>query len=442
MTNIADPPLRVDHETNLVSGIATGWAFSEDRKTITLSLSKGLKFHDGTPITPKDVLISLRRSLSSPYMLHTEIYKSLVSTQVEEAITLNDSRIEIKLKHPLNALLYNLSFPEMGIAPPEYGKGNNFKESMTNLSGPYSVKSFRSDKLQLKKHNGHPLAHQDAPESVNIIEISDLEDKISYYKQNDNVLLVAASYDEALAYSKLPGEKYESAFNLTTLLLPNIDSPKLNTVEKRRHIFSTIKKAFAQVHIDERYAERTNQIFTKNNVARLKENRPRSLYHRDTGELPESISLIMFDATKDNPIPEGLKKALKDQGIELAIERPGNKKALKRIDEGDYELLFLYNGVSAPDPIMELIYSFSLPILKFAYKNQASVEILNQAKQETNQENYISMLKEIHWRLLRDYRALPLIHTRMLYCAKGDYALPKQSYFDGSFNLWDWRLKK
>jgi len=47
--------------TKLVGGVAKSWSFSDDGKTITLTVRPGLKFHSGNPVTAEDVAWSLQR---------------------------------------------------------------------------------------------------------------------------------------------------------------------------------------------------------------------------------------------------------------------------------------------------------------------------------------------------------------------------------------------
>ena len=442
LNNIVETLIRVDNNSALSPALAKGWVLTDDQKTVKLSLSNKYQFHSGSPITPEDILLSLKRSLSTPQMRHSEIRKSLVSDDLEKSITLEGNSVNIHLKEPLNALLYKLSISEMGIAPKDYIQGKEAKKSLSNLSGPYQAISFTKKELQLKKHSHHPLVHESSPDRVNIIEITDGEDAIEYYKNNNNVIIIGSGYQEALRYAHLEGEKYASAPNLTAFLLPNIDSEKLNTLEKRKAVFSILHRAFQEVEINSQFAERTQQIFTRNNRARLDEQTLSDFYGDEPAQKHLSkISVLMFDATKNDPIIPDLEKKLKNYGIELEIHRPGNKEALRRIDQKEYDLFFAYTGVSALDPIVELIYLFELPIINFSYKNKELVSLLDKAKIEPDRDKYTSMLQEIHLRLLKDYRILPLIHTGMLYCAKGAYQLKEMNNFDGGFNLWDWHRK-
>lgn len=49
----------------LIPGIAEKWSISNDRKVYKFTLRKGVKFHDGTPLTPQDVVNAFNRNIYS-----------------------------------------------------------------------------------------------------------------------------------------------------------------------------------------------------------------------------------------------------------------------------------------------------------------------------------------------------------------------------------------
>ncbi len=437
LNNIGETVVRVGNNSDVKTALADGWSFSKDKKTLNLSLSGKYIFHDGAPITPEDTLLSLKRAISSPKMKHSDIYKSLLSADINESMTLNGNTIEIKLKNPLNALIYKLSIPEMSVAPKDY-PDNPSKENLSNLSGPYQVTNFTSQKMSLKRHSSHPLLRDDSPDKVNIVEIGDTQEAMDYYSKADDIVLVGSHYAKSIKYLDLDGQKYLSAFALTEFFLPNVNSDKMNTDDKRKHIFSLIKKAFKNTKINEEIAERTDQIFTKNNISRIQESKIEKLYDSQPTKEKLEINLLLLSIMGESPIPFMIKEKLKDFGVNLNIIFSDAKSDSLLLQKKEYDLLYIYSGVSALDPIVEMIYLFNHPLFNFFADNKELNELLNKSKNEIDRSKYISLLKEVHFGLLKNYMILPLMHTRMVYCAKGKYKLKEMNYFDGSFNLWDW----
>ncbi|MBV8288281.1 MAG: ABC transporter substrate-binding protein, partial [Hyphomicrobiales bacterium] len=63
ITNVYDRIMRfeADDVTKLVGGAAESWTISDDGKTFTFKLRKGLTFHSGAPVTAEDAAFSLKR---------------------------------------------------------------------------------------------------------------------------------------------------------------------------------------------------------------------------------------------------------------------------------------------------------------------------------------------------------------------------------------------
>jgi peptide/nickel transport system substrate-binding protein len=63
ITNVYDRIMRFDADdvTRLVGGAAESWTISDDGKTFTFKLRKGMTFHSGAPVTAEDAAFSLQR---------------------------------------------------------------------------------------------------------------------------------------------------------------------------------------------------------------------------------------------------------------------------------------------------------------------------------------------------------------------------------------------
>ncbi len=66
--NVFDALTQVDEHARIIPGIAKSWR-TIDPLTWEFKLRKGIKFHDGSPLTAEDVAFSLERPLSVPNSL-------------------------------------------------------------------------------------------------------------------------------------------------------------------------------------------------------------------------------------------------------------------------------------------------------------------------------------------------------------------------------------
>lgn len=437
--NIVESPLRIGAQSNYVSGIAESWVYSDDKKVLKLKISNNYKFQDGTPITATDVAESIKRLITTQKAAHSDLFDSICTDSKCGGVSVENDHVTIELNRPVNGLTYNLSSPEFGVVPPAYYKNQIVThDRLKNLSGPYQVQSFTKERMDLKAFVGHTLLSPDSVQNVSIIEIKDFADSVKYYNTHTNVVLVGSDYSSSAELDQMEGKKYISAPALTEFIVPNIDSPKLDTVGKRKSIFSLLYQLKSKFNFNQRIADRTDQIFVSSSIAKLDKEAVMALYQGAKEPSHEKYTMLLFDWMKKSPLPYQLRDMLATHNIDLEIKVVTIPEGLDLIGKRDYDFVYIYSGVSALDPIAELVYLFKHPITQFNYKNEHSSALLEKAKIESDHQKYLAAIKEIHFSLLSEYRILPLLHTRMIYLAKGDYKMKEMNHFDGGFNLWDW----
>jgi peptide/nickel transport system substrate-binding protein len=122
--------------------LAKSWEISPDGLKYTFHLEKGTIFHDGKPVTSKDVAFSLNVSKNNhpfgPYMFGA----------VDRVETPDESTVVIRLKQPHPALMIAVSLPFLPILPEHvYGVGD-IRKNPANIqavgSGPFKVVEFNA----------------------------------------------------------------------------------------------------------------------------------------------------------------------------------------------------------------------------------------------------------------------------------------------------------
>ena len=105
--------LRVDPNdrtgTKPVGDLAESWTVSKDGLTYTFKIRRGVKFHDGSELTSRDVKASYDKILKPPAgvkSLRKEAYESVASVEAPDPGT-----FIVKLKYPEPSILLNLSSP-------------------------------------------------------------------------------------------------------------------------------------------------------------------------------------------------------------------------------------------------------------------------------------------------------------------------------------------
>jgi peptide/nickel transport system substrate-binding protein len=120
----------------LVGDVAESWTVSPDQLTFTFKIRKGIKFHDGTPLTAKDVAASYERmrnpkeGVISP---RKALFASIKTIEVPD-----DHTVVFKLSGPDSFALYNFAAPYNAIyAAHDMDKPGNWHAKNINGTGPY-----------------------------------------------------------------------------------------------------------------------------------------------------------------------------------------------------------------------------------------------------------------------------------------------------------------
>jgi peptide/nickel transport system substrate-binding protein len=140
---IASPALesiiKIDTQFNFVpTGLATGLRVSSDRKSYTLTLRKGVKFHDGTDFNAAAVKWNFDNMLGSGQM-GTNYW---ASTDV-----IDDNTVRLNLKQPDFGTTVTLASQTGWMVSPTAAKANPKEWSYTHVvgTGPFKLTSFVRD---------------------------------------------------------------------------------------------------------------------------------------------------------------------------------------------------------------------------------------------------------------------------------------------------------
>lgn len=126
----------------LQAGLATAWKVSNGGKTITLTLRKGVKFHDGSTLNAAGVVASLKRTLAIAKG------ESFLISSLAHASAVGTGTVKLTLKTPNSDFLYSLTriFIVSGQAAKTHAgsdNGQTWFASNEAGSGPYQVSSWQ-----------------------------------------------------------------------------------------------------------------------------------------------------------------------------------------------------------------------------------------------------------------------------------------------------------
>ena len=140
-----DDLLTRDAQLNVAPGLAERWE-TPDARTYVFHLHPGVKFHDGRPLTSRDVKWTFDSLLLGKIRsTKTGAYRFVDSVEARD-----DYTVVFHLKEPSSTLLWNLSGGAMGIVP--YGSGAEITLRPIG-SGPFRFVSAEPDKEVIIERN-------------------------------------------------------------------------------------------------------------------------------------------------------------------------------------------------------------------------------------------------------------------------------------------------
>jgi peptide/nickel transport system substrate-binding protein len=137
--------LRVDPDNypKLKPDIAESWNVSPDGLTFTFKVRTGVVFHDGSPLTSKDVKVTFDRIRNPPagiVSIRKELFADLVSIDTPDPAT-----VVMKIKEPDASFLDTLALPYNCIySAAKLAEDSNFPAKTVMGSGPFVFVEHRS----------------------------------------------------------------------------------------------------------------------------------------------------------------------------------------------------------------------------------------------------------------------------------------------------------
>jgi peptide/nickel transport system substrate-binding protein len=143
---IFDDLLSRGDNLDVAPGLAERWEIP-DPLTYVFHLHHGVKFHDGRPLTSRDV----KWTFDSLLQGKVRSTKAAVYRFVDHIDTPDEYTVTFHMKEPSATLLWNLSDGAVGVVP--YGSGNEMTGHPIG-SGPFTFVSAETDKEVVLERNG------------------------------------------------------------------------------------------------------------------------------------------------------------------------------------------------------------------------------------------------------------------------------------------------
>jgi peptide/nickel transport system substrate-binding protein len=295
-TALCDKLVDINSHLEYVPQLATAWNWSEDNKTLTMTLRDGVTFHDGEAFDAAAVKFNLDRARSLPDSLRKSELSSVESVEVIDART-----VAIKVKKPDATLISQLSDRAgMMLAPKASAVDVGAKPI---CSGPYKFfQRVQQDRIVLERFDNYWNKQAYHFDKVIFLPIPDTSVRLANLRSGDLQMIErvaptdvkVAKADSKLQVSVTPGLGYMQLMYNTN----NGERSKTPMGQDKR-----VRKAF-ELAIDR---DAINQVVFEGLYA--------------PGAQPFPISSPYYD--RSLPIParnvEQSKKLLAEAGIKLPL---------------------------------------------------------------------------------------------------------------------------
>ena len=151
LDNVFEGLVTWDEQNHLVPCLSDKWDVKDGGKTYVFHLRKGVKFHNGDPLTPEDVVFSFKRAadptMSSPTAAnYLDDIEGFGTDKL--AVTVKDpDTVEIKIKAARPYILGKLTYPcAMAVSKKAVGDGKEIKD-LTQMvgTGPFKGGKYTPD---------------------------------------------------------------------------------------------------------------------------------------------------------------------------------------------------------------------------------------------------------------------------------------------------------
>ena len=227
---IFDDLLSRGDDLNVAAGLAERWEIPNPQ-TYVFHLHVGAKFHDGRPLTSRDV----KWTFDSLLQGKIRSTKSAVYKYVDHIEALDDFTVIFHMKQADSTLLWNLSDSSIGIVP--YGSGDEITQHPMG-SGPFKFVSAETDRDVVLERNPDYWSEKAKIPRVRFAVVPDeTTEALELRKGSGDIAINSLTPDTVMTLSRDPNLAVEkSAGTRLAYLGFNVRDPILKDVRVRQAI--------------------------------------------------------------------------------------------------------------------------------------------------------------------------------------------------------------
>lgn len=423
--------------TEIEPALATHWEVSPDGKNYTFSLREGVKFHDGTDLTPEAVKFSLDRVRTlggDPGFLFDVIEEvSIEEKGTQAGMPVAPGKVIVKLKYPFTAFLSILAFSASSPVSPQIYSIHEKRPTDPVGTGPYRVVAYREgDLVELE---AFPEYWGKKPKTSRvIIKLYDTSSSLKLALQNKEVDVAYRTFTpteledlkEKPDLRVLEGESPAIRYLVMNVTKPPFDNPSLRKaiacavdreeINRIVHL-GTVDPLYSMIPIGMvGHLPIFQTSFGNRDVMKAQEHLKEAGY----SEMKNAEIELWFTPTHygdvEDEVAQVVKKSLEETGImKVTLQSSEWAEYTASYVEGGYGIFLLgwYPDYLDPD---DYTYPFlsteGAKSLGSFYSNSGMEALLRREREEVEPLARIQVFQEIQNLLARDVPYVPLYQSK------------------------------
>jgi peptide/nickel transport system substrate-binding protein len=430
---IFDALVRRDEHFNVQPWLAQSWD-TPDPLTYIFHLRSGVHFHDGRPLTSKDVQWTLNSILNGAVpTVKLQAYRNIGSIDAPDPLT-----VIIRLKQPDPGLLPNLSDGAIGIIP--NGSGRDFGRHPIG-SGPFRFVSQEQDKEVVIERNPNYWSQPPNLERVRFAVVPDqITRALELQKGSADVGVNALSADQVFALRNDPRIAVETGpGTILNYISFNARDPILKDIRVRQAIADAINRPLIirtvwrdQVRLAEsllpiEHWARTSDVEAHNfDPAKAKSILDKAGYKRGKDGIRFHLTIKTSTDETSRTLAVVMQQQLRDVGIALDVRSFEFATFYADIAKGAFQMYTLrwIGGNEEPDIFRYAYATASWPphgANRGYYSNPAIDALITKASVTPDQNDRAAIYRQIQQILAEDLPSINLwyldtviVHNRRL----------------------------
>jgi peptide/nickel transport system substrate-binding protein len=415
---IFDDLLTRDEHFNVRPGLADSWDVP-DALTYVFHIHHGVRFHDGRPLTSRDV----KWTFDSLLQGKIRSTKSAVYKLVDRVEAPDEYTVVFHLREPFATLLWNLSDGAIGIVP--YGSGDEMTRAPIG-SGPFRFISAEQDKDVVIARNDGYWGEKARVPKVQFIVVPDATTRaLELRKGSADIAINAMTVDTVLTLQHDPKlQVLRGPGSVLSYMAFNVRDPILKDVRVRQAIAYAIDRRPILEYLWRGFAEPASSVLPvqswayDNHVTRYDYNpeKARQLLDEAGYRATKGVRfhLTMKSSTEESTrlMAAVMQQQLRDVGIVLDIRTFEFATFFADVTKGAFQLYSLrwIGGNEDPDIFEYAFHSSKFPpngANRSFYSNSQLDSLIQQARHEVNQDKRKLLYAQVQEILARD---LPYIN--------------------------------